>query len=84
MHQRHSEALNDPDDVEKHREGELALCSHYLSRWSNGAHQQEAQKGDTETCGYRPLSSYLVCNDACNGETDYGGGSSDYCQDHGC
>ena len=83
MHERHSEALENPDDIEKRREGEFSALADRAARRCHKTHHQKTEKGNGETGGDGPFASDPVGDAAGNRKAQHGSQPAENREDHG-
>ena len=83
MHQRHPEALENPDCIEQCRKRILSAFAHRTPGRGHKAHHNKPQEGDGETGGNGPLSSDPVRDAAGDRKTKHRGQPAQNREDHG-
>ena len=83
MNEAHSEALDDPYDVEKRREAVLAVLADDLAGGRDEAHKKHAENGERKTRRNSPLSADLIRDAARDGKAENGGKTADDCEGRG-
>ena len=83
MHERHSEALENPDDIEQSREGEFSARTDRVARRGYKAHHHETEKGNGKTGGDGPLAPDPVGDTAGYRKAQHRSQTAENREDHG-
>lgn len=72
MDERHAEALDDPYDIEDHRERALAVITDHPAGGLCKAHDEKRDEGYHQAAGNGPLAPDFFSYTACRGEAYHG------------